>query len=327
MTTADPSLPPTADRVARADDALARAGVRVARRRARRPTISRPSARAGRARRRGWSIAADAQTAGRGRLGRSWHSPPGENLYVLDAAAARRARRRDPAADAAGGRRGRARRSRRWASRRGSSGRTTCSWSTRAGRRRKLAGILTEMASAGDARRARRGRHRPQRQRDGVSRRARRPRDVAARWRSGSRSIARALLAAVLDAFEPLLRRLRAARARRRRSRRSTRYAALGARCRVPRRRRALEGVALGVDPDGALRLRDDAGADPPRDFRRGSAMTTFEAAGPGRRAGGDRVPAHLVDRAPAHRPGAGRLGRSGRRVHRRAAARARWSR
>ena len=27
-------------------------------------------------------IAADAQTAGRGRLGRSWHSPPGDNLYL-----------------------------------------------------------------------------------------------------------------------------------------------------------------------------------------------------------------------------------------------------
>src|SRR5215813_10178127 len=30
----------------------------------------------------GLVIAADAQTAGRGRLGRTWHSPAGENLYV-----------------------------------------------------------------------------------------------------------------------------------------------------------------------------------------------------------------------------------------------------
>ena len=34
-------------------------------------------------------------------------------------------------------------------------------------------------------------------------------------------------------------------------------YAALPERCRVDDR---LQGVALGVDPDGALRLRDDAG-------------------------------------------------------------------
>src|SRR5262245_15346846 len=30
----------------------------------------------------GLLVAADSQTAGRGRLGRAWHSPPGENLYV-----------------------------------------------------------------------------------------------------------------------------------------------------------------------------------------------------------------------------------------------------
>src|SRR5262245_58581966 len=30
----------------------------------------------------GLVIAADAQTGGRGRLGRSWHSPAGENLYL-----------------------------------------------------------------------------------------------------------------------------------------------------------------------------------------------------------------------------------------------------
>src|SRR5262245_57206526 len=30
----------------------------------------------------GHVVAADAQTAGRGRMGRTWHSPVGENLYV-----------------------------------------------------------------------------------------------------------------------------------------------------------------------------------------------------------------------------------------------------
>jgi len=30
----------------------------------------------------GTAVVADEQTAGRGRLGRAWHSPPGENLYI-----------------------------------------------------------------------------------------------------------------------------------------------------------------------------------------------------------------------------------------------------
>jgi len=30
----------------------------------------------------GFLVVADSQTAGRGRLGRSWHSPPGQNLYL-----------------------------------------------------------------------------------------------------------------------------------------------------------------------------------------------------------------------------------------------------
>src|SRR5204863_9598302 len=30
----------------------------------------------------GAAFIADTQTSGRGRLGRSWHSPPGENLYA-----------------------------------------------------------------------------------------------------------------------------------------------------------------------------------------------------------------------------------------------------
>jgi BirA family biotin operon repressor/biotin-[acetyl-CoA-carboxylase] ligase len=64
------------------------------------------------------------------------------------------------------------------------------------------------------------------------------------------------VLAAVLDAFEPLYDEFEqrgpavAVAA-------FTEFAALPQRCRVDDR---LEGVALGVDPDGALRLRDDAG-------------------------------------------------------------------
>jgi BirA family transcriptional regulator, biotin operon repressor / biotin---[acetyl-CoA-carboxylase] ligase len=64
------------------------------------------------------------------------------------------------------------------------------------------------------------------------------------------------LLAAVLNAFELLYdefeRRGPAAAVAA-----FSDYAALPERCRVDDR---LEGVALGVDPDGALRLRDDAG-------------------------------------------------------------------
>jgi BirA family biotin operon repressor/biotin-[acetyl-CoA-carboxylase] ligase len=65
-----------------------------------------------------------------------------------------------------------------------------------------------------------------------------------------------ALLAAVLNAFEPLYDEF---------ERRGPavavaafeEFAALPGRCRIDDR---LQGVALGVDPDGALRLRDDAG-------------------------------------------------------------------
>jgi BirA family biotin operon repressor/biotin-[acetyl-CoA-carboxylase] ligase len=64
------------------------------------------------------------------------------------------------------------------------------------------------------------------------------------------------VLAAVLNAFEPLYDEF---------ERRGPAvavdafgaWAALPERCRIDDR---LEGVALGVDPDGALRLRDDAG-------------------------------------------------------------------
>ena len=64
------------------------------------------------------------------------------------------------------------------------------------------------------------------------------------------------ILAGLLDAFEPLYddfeRRGPAGAVAA-----FTEYAAFPDRCRVDDR---LDGVALGVDPDGALRLRDDAG-------------------------------------------------------------------
>src|SRR4051794_41672823 len=81
MTPADPSLPPTADRIAPL----------LSTRWLGRPfewqavcastsDLAADRARAGAA--AGLVIAADAQTGGRGRPGRVWHSPPGQNLYV-----------------------------------------------------------------------------------------------------------------------------------------------------------------------------------------------------------------------------------------------------
>ena len=256
MTIADPSLPPTADRVA---PALAHALAGAARSNgtppARRPTISRRTAR-GRARAAGLVIAADAQTAGRGRLGRSWHSPPGENLYVSLLLRPRAHRRRDPAADAAGRRRGRARAraagrvaapqvaERRAAGRR------------RAAARRKLAGVLTEMVSAGA---------RVEHVVVGIG--------INVNATAFPAELADRATSLRAGAGPPDRPRARCSPPCWTRSSRSTttsngagRPSAVAAftatrrcreRCRVDDR---LEGVALGVDPDGALRLRDDAG-------------------------------------------------------------------
>jgi BirA family biotin operon repressor/biotin-[acetyl-CoA-carboxylase] ligase len=123
------------------------------------------------------------------------------------------------------------------------------------GRRRKLAGVLTEMVSAGS---------RVEHVVVGIGINANAtafPAELADRATSlrlaTGQPIDRArLLAGVLDAFEPLYDDFEAhgpavAVAA------FTEYAALPQRCRIDDR---LQGVALGVDPDGALRLRDDAG-------------------------------------------------------------------
>jgi BirA family biotin operon repressor/biotin-[acetyl-CoA-carboxylase] ligase len=90
------------------------------------------------------------------------------------------------------------------------------------------------------------------------------PPELAARATSLRRALGRQLdraevLAAVLAAFEPLYDHFRAegpAAA----VEAWQRFATLGERWRVRSGAAPLEGVALGVDPDGALRLRDDAG-------------------------------------------------------------------
>ena len=96
-------------------------------------------------------IAADAQTAGRGRLGRSWHSPPGDNLYVSLLLRPTRAPAEIPpltllagaaVADAVA-RAGRGPRL-KWPN-----DVQLVDRAPTARRRRKLAGILTEMATAG----------------------------------------------------------------------------------------------------------------------------------------------------------------------------------
>jgi BirA family biotin operon repressor/biotin-[acetyl-CoA-carboxylase] ligase len=124
-----------------------------------------------------------------------------------------------------------------------------------AGGRRKLAGVLTEMASAGE---------RVEHVVVGIGINVNAtsfPPELADRATSLRAALGRPvdrarLLAGVLNAFEPLydefVRRGPAVAVEA-----FSAYAALPERCRVDDR---LQGVALGVDPDGALRLRDDAG-------------------------------------------------------------------
>jgi BirA family biotin operon repressor/biotin-[acetyl-CoA-carboxylase] ligase len=201
----------------------------------------------------GLVVAADAQTQGRGRLGRSWHSPPGDNLYVsLLLRPSRPAVEIPPLTLLAGAAVARAVEGMGVAPR--------LKWPNDVQlvdgeRRRKLAGVLTEMVSAGA---------RVDHVVVGIGINANAtifPAELAERATSlraaTGQPVDRArLLAAVLNAFEPLYdefeRRGPAAAVAA-----FSAYAALPERCRVDDR---LQGVALGVDPDGALRLRDDAG-------------------------------------------------------------------
>jgi BirA family biotin operon repressor/biotin-[acetyl-CoA-carboxylase] ligase len=211
----------------------------------------------------GLVVAADTQSAGRGRLGRTWHSPPGAGLYfsillrparppveippltlLAGAAVARGLAALGPEvaprlkwpndvllAESAGG---------------------------GGGAYRKVAGILTEMTTEGE---------RVGQVVVGVGLNVNTlelPEDLAARATSLRRVAGRAfdraeVLAAVLGAFEPLYDAFRAggpAAA----VEAWQGHALLGTRWRVTAPGKPLEGIALGVDPDGALRLRDDAG-------------------------------------------------------------------
>ena len=206
----------------------------------------------------GLVIAADAQTAGRGRLGRSWHSPPGDNLYFSLLLRPARAPSEIPpltllagaaVADALAGL-GLVPRL-KWPN----DVQLVDGDGATVGRRRKLAGILTEMATAGTT---------VEHVVVGVGINVNGtgfPPEIADRATSVALALGRdvgraALLASVLNAFEPRYEDF---------TRRGPvaaveafgAHSALPERCRVDDR---LEGTALGIDDDGALRLRDDAG-------------------------------------------------------------------
>jgi BirA family biotin operon repressor/biotin-[acetyl-CoA-carboxylase] ligase len=205
----------------------------------------------------GLVVAADAQTAGRGRLGRSWHSPAGESLYLsILLRPARPASEIPPLTLVAGAA--------------VSDALVPLGVTPRLkwpndvqlvgtdGVRRKLCGILTEMATAGA---------RVEHVVVGIGVNVNGldfPPELGGRATSLRAALGRpvdrtALLAALLAAFErryaayDVTGPAAAAAA-------FEAYAALPDRCRVNAGGAPLEGVALGVDPDGALRLRDDAG-------------------------------------------------------------------
>jgi BirA family biotin operon repressor/biotin-[acetyl-CoA-carboxylase] ligase len=206
----------------------------------------------------GLLVVAESQTGGRGRLGRSWHSPAGSNLYfslvlrprlptllvppltllvgavLADVLAERGAAPRLkwpndlllPAAD---------------------------------GRPRKVAGILTEMASERD-----RIRHVVVGVGINVNVEAFPPeladRATSLRLSTGRAWDRRTLLAAFLDALEPAYDRFVAAGPAEALARWRAR-ANVGAACRVARQGASLEGIVEGIDDEGALLVRDARGA------------------------------------------------------------------
>ena len=207
----------------------------------------------------GLVVASEAQTAGRGRLGRAWHSPAGESLYVsILLRPARPAPEIPPLTLLAGAAVARALAALglephlKWPN--------DVLLSVR-GARRKVAGILTEMTSEGG---------RVGHVVVGVGLNVNGlafPGELAERATSlrlaAGRAFDRAtVLAAVLESFERLYEDFRALGPEAAAGAWQP-FAPLGERCRVgaPAGGGAgVEGVALGVDADGALRLRDDSG-------------------------------------------------------------------
>jgi BirA family biotin operon repressor/biotin-[acetyl-CoA-carboxylase] ligase len=232
----------------------------------------------------GLLVTTDAQTAGRGRLGRTWHAPAGENLaFSLLLRPARPAAEIPPLTLMAGAAVASALRALgfdarvKWPNdvllgqpaRDGEGGAGAGGDRVPLGRRRKVAGILTEASSLGE----RIGfvvvgvglnvntTHFPVELADRATslRLARRDGQYGQERQDGEPLDRRAVLAAVLAAFEPAYER----------------FCALGPpaavaawneqadrdlRCRVRVGDREVEGVTEGVSADGALRLRADDG-------------------------------------------------------------------
>jgi BirA family biotin operon repressor/biotin-[acetyl-CoA-carboxylase] ligase len=202
-------------------------------------------------------VVAEAQTAGRGRQGRSWHSPPGENLTLSVLLRPPIAAPRVPpltllvgavAAEvvAALG----AAPHLKWPN--------DVLLPTPAGLR-KVAGILVEMATERD-------RVRQVVVGLGLNVNAQAfPPELADRATSLRLSLGRPvdrgqLLTAFLNAFEPAYDHFVNAGPADALARWRT-HAALGARCRIERDGTVISGVALDVDDEGALLVRDDDGA------------------------------------------------------------------
>jgi BirA family biotin operon repressor/biotin-[acetyl-CoA-carboxylase] ligase len=210
----------------------------------------------------GLVVATEHQSAGRGRLGRAWHSPASENLYLsILLRPTRPAVEIPPLTLLAGAAVARALASLGFSPR--------LKWpndiqlvapGAKAGTR-KVAGILTEMSSEG-------GRVGHVVVGLGLNVNALAfPAELEGRATSlrlvAGRAFDRAtVLAVVLEAFEPLYEDF-GARGPEAAVEAWQPFAALGERCRVgaPGAPDAhLEGVTLGIDADGALRLRDDTG-------------------------------------------------------------------
>jgi BirA family biotin operon repressor/biotin-[acetyl-CoA-carboxylase] ligase len=234
----------------------------------------------------GLVIAAETQTAGRGRLGRTWHSRAGESLTfsivlrsgrsaaeippitllvgaaVAEAVSALGLRPRlkwpndvqlaDDSSEPSDG----------FRTSRDGLGRAKPDLPRReVGRRRKLAGILTEMASAGE---------RTEHVIVGVGLNVNAlefPTEIAERATSLRRALGRSvdraeMLSGVLGALEPRLEDFEARGAAAAVDAFAA-FAPLPELCRVGlpgRPGEVIEGTALGVDPDGALRVQDAAG-------------------------------------------------------------------
>jgi BirA family biotin operon repressor/biotin-[acetyl-CoA-carboxylase] ligase len=205
----------------------------------------------------GLVLVADRQTGGRGRLGRTWHSPPGDNLYL-----SLLLRPRVPPAlvppltllvgavlaevlVAAG-----AAPRLKWPN--------DVLLPTAAGPR-KAAGILTEMATERDVVRQVvvgvginvQGESFPPELAD---------RATSVLLATGRRLDRAQLLGALLDALEPAYDGFVAGGPARALAR-WRRHAALGARCRIERDGAVIEGTTMDVDEEGALLVRDDQGA------------------------------------------------------------------